>query len=389
MSETTYSREECSLDTLEHDRARSNAYVAFFTQKSEADANRFIYGITGSRLPPSNPGLFIDARRGLYLNGYIHRINNGLKNVLFRSSVDPIINSIRSDTGRGRSYSDLDRERGNISVEALATVLDSEWFRQFFSFHAIHNPYPGKNKGEFYSGYAGLRLEPYEFEDKTCNTVEVWHIKKLFLELIAEIGTYSYYLNSFLARNADVLKGYGYRQIRPEELVAARSFDDFCAGEMTRFCRCWVDDFYRHVSADENLVKSFMTTVMTGFDVPKDLHRRCMSELAVPPMEMEICTHEIWEMRMSDTLPFQKSPRKTKFHKTREKTLGPVPDVTSADIPIPAGFIERIKYQSACIPASVAGIMRMSYPQLPKWVEERCIYAEYQLYLKILERDGT
>ena len=66
-----------------------------------------------------------------------------------------------------------------------------------------------------------------------------------------------------------------------------------------------------------------------------------------------------------------------------------MPGVTSADIPIPAGFIERIKYQSACIPASVAGIMRMSYLQLPKWVGERCIYAEYQLNKKILERDRT
>lgn len=389
MSETTYSREECSLDTLEHDRARSNAYVAFFTQKSDADANRFIYGITGSRLPPSNTGPLIDARRELSLNGYIHRINNGLKNVLFRSSVDPIINSIRSDTGRGRSYSDLDRERGNVSVEALATVLDSEWFRQFFSYHAIHNPYPGKNKGGFYSGYAGLRLVPYEFENKTCNVVEVWDIKKLFLELIAEIGTYSYYLDSFFERNADVLLGYGYRPIRPEELVAARSFDDFCAGEMTRFCRCWVDDFYRNVSADENLVKSFMTAVEPGFDVPKELHRRCMSEPAAPTMEMEICSNEICEMRMSNTLPFQKSPRKTRFQKTREKPHDPVHGVTSADIPIPAGFIERIKYQSACIPAPVAGIMWMSYPQLPKLVEERCIYAEYQLNKKILERDGT
>ena len=389
MSETTYSQEECSLDALDQDRTRSNAYVAFFTQKSEANAKRFIYGITGSGSSPPNPGQIIDARRELSLNGYIHRINNGLKKVLFRSSVDPIINSIRSDTGRSRSHFDLESERGNFCVGALATVLDSEWFRQFFSYHATHNPYPGKNKGEFYSGYAGLRLVPYEFEDKTCNAVEVWHIKKLFLELIAEIGTYSYHLNSFFERNADVLKAYGYRSISSEELVAVHSFDDFCAGEMTRFCRCWVDDFYRHVSADEDLVKSFMTTVEPGFDVPKDLHRRCTSEPAAPAMEMKICSQEISEMRMSNTLPFQKSPRKTRFQKPREKPLGPVPGITSADIPIPAGFIERIKYPSACIPASVAGIMRMSYPQLPKWVGDRCSYAEYQLNKKILERDRT
>ena len=54
MSETTYSTEECSLDFLENDRIRSNAYVAFFIQKTQADANRFIYGIQGNGLSPSN-----------------------------------------------------------------------------------------------------------------------------------------------------------------------------------------------------------------------------------------------------------------------------------------------------------------------------------------------
>ena len=389
MSKTTFSRAECSLDVLEQDRTWSNAYVAFFTQKSDADATRFMSGITGSGSPPSNSVPLMDARRELALYGYIHQIDNGLKNVQFRSSVDPIINSIRSDIERNGSYFDLESGRGNVCVEALATVLDSEWFRQFFSYHATHHPYPGKYKGKFYSGYGGLRLVPYEFEDKTSNAVEVWHIKRLFLELVAEIGTYSYHLNSFFERNAAELKAYGYRPISSEELVAARSFDDFCAGEMTRFCRCWVDDFYRHVSADEDVVKSFMTLVEPGFDVPKELHRRCMSDPAALPMEREICSQEICEMRMSDTFPFQKSPRETKFQKPREKPLDPVPGVTSTDIPIPAGFIERIKYQSACIPTSVAGIMRMCYPQLPKWVGERCIYAECQLYMKILGRDET
>jgi len=53
-------------------------------------------------------------------------------------------------------------------------------------------------------------------------------------------------------------------------------------------------------------------------------------------------------------------------------------------ITIPPGFIERIKYQSACIPISVAGIMRMSYPRVPKGIGERCTYAECQLNKKIL-----
>jgi hypothetical protein len=388
MSETTYSTEECSLDTLEHDRIRSNAYVAFFTQKTQADANRFIYGITGGGLSPSNPGPLIDARMELSEKGYIHRMNEGLRNVPFRSSVDPVMNSIRADIERSGSYFDLDCEKGRVSIEALATVLDSEWFRQFFSYHAIHNPYPGKNKGEFYSGYAGLRLTPYEFADKTYNAVEVWYIKKLFLELIAEIGTYSYYLNSFFEKNADMLEGYGYRSVQPEELVSSRSFDDFCAGEMSRFCRCWVDDFYRHVSADEKLIKSFVTAVVPVFDVPKELHRRSQRKKPAPTAEMDICRSEICDMRMSLDSPPMLSPRKTKFQKTRKNPPFDVPPVTSADISIPPGFIERIKYQSACIPTPVAGIMRMSYPKLPKGIGERCIYAECQLNKQILGMDG-
>ena len=387
MSETTYSTEECSLDALENDRIRSNAYVAFFTQKTQADANRFIYGIQGNGLSPSNPGPLIDARMELSEKGYIHRMNEGLRNVPFRSSVDPIINSIRTDIERSGSYFDLDSESGRASMDALAKVLDSEWFRQFFSYHAIHNPYPGKNMGEFYSGYAGLRLTPYEFADKTYNAVEVWYIKKLFLELIAEIGTYSYYLNSFFEKNADVLESFGYRSVPPEELVASRSFDDFYAGEMTRFCRCWVDDFYKHVSADEKLIKSFVTAVVPVFDVPKELHRRSQRKKPLPMADMEVCRSEICDMRRSlDSPPM---PKKVKFQKTRKNPPFEVPAVTSADISIPPGFIERIKYQSACIPTPIAGIMRMSYPQLPKGIGERCIYAECLLNKQILGMDGN
>jgi hypothetical protein len=81
-------------------------------------------------------------------------------------------------------------------------------------------------------------------------------------------------------------------------------------------------------------------------------------------------------------------PKKVKFQKTRKNPPFEVPAVTSADISIPSGFIERIKYQSACIPTSVAGIMRMSYPQLPKGIGERCIYAECQLNKQILGMGG-
>jgi hypothetical protein len=383
MSETTYSTEECSLDSLENDRIRSNAYVAFFTQNTQADANRFIYGIQGNGLSPSNPGPLIDARMELSKKGYIHRMTEGLRNVPFRSSVDPIINSIRSDIERSGSYFDLDGDQGRVSIGALAKVLDSEWFRQFFSYHTIHNPWPGKNKGEFYSGYAGLRLTPYEFVDKTYNAVEVWYIKKLFLELIAEIGTYSYYLNSFFEKNAGVLEGFGYRSVCPEEIIASRSFDDFCAGEMTRFCRCWVDDFYKHVNVDENQMKAFVTAVVPVFDVPKELHRRSQRKKPAPA-DMECLAQEICDMRMSTGPSSMQSPRKTKFQKTRKNPPFEVPAVTSADISIPPGFIERIKYQSACIPTPVAGIMRMCYPQLPKGIGERCIYAECQLNKKIL-----
>lgn len=387
MSETTYFTEECSLAALENDRIRSNAYVAFFTQKTQADANRFIYGIQGNGLSPPNPGPLIDARMELSEKGYIHRMNEGLRNVPFRSSVDPIINSIRSDIEQSGSYFDLDSESGRASMDALTKVLDSEWFRQFFSYHAIHNPYPGKQKGEYYSGYAGLRLTPYEFADKTYNAVDVWYIKKLFLELIVEIGTYSYYLSSFFEKNAEVLESFGYHSVRPEDLVAARSFDDFYTGEMTRFCRCWVDDFYKHVCADEKLIKSFVTAVVPQFDVPKELHRRSQRKKPAPA-DMGSFTEEICDMRMSVDSPSMMSPRKMKFQKTRKNPPFDVPAVTSADISIPPRFIERIKYQSACIPTPVAGIMRMSDPQLPKGIGERCIYAECQLNKQILGMDG-
>ncbi|MEI6294036.1 MAG: hypothetical protein WCP36_10150 [Methanomicrobiales archaeon] len=387
MSETTYSTEECSLDALENDRIRSNAYVAFFTQKTQADANRFIYGVQGGGLSPSNPGPLIDARMELSEKGYIHRMNEGLRNVPFRSSVGPIINSIHSDIKRSGSYFDLDSEKGKVSIRALTKVLDSEWFRQFFSYHAIHNPYPGKNKGEFYSGYAGLRLTPYEFADKSYNAVEVWYIKKLFLELIAEIGTYSYYLNSFIEKNADVLEGFGYRPISPEEIVAARSFDDLCASEMNRFCRCWVDDFYKNVNADDKLIKSFVTAVVPVFDVPKELHRRGRAKKPAPA-DVESCASEQYDMRVPLDSISMPSPKKVKFQKTRKNPPYPVPEVTSTDISIPPGLIERIKFQSACIPTPVAGIMRMSYPLLPKGIGERCTYAECQLNKQILGMDG-
>jgi len=112
----------------------------FSHKRPKADANRFIYGIQGNGLSPSNPGPLIDARMELSEKGYIHRMNEGLRNVPFRSSVDPIINSIRSDIEQSGSYFDLDSEKVKVSFEALAKVLDPEWFRQFFSYHAIHNP---------------------------------------------------------------------------------------------------------------------------------------------------------------------------------------------------------------------------------------------------------
>jgi hypothetical protein len=91
---------------------------------------------TSGRIPVINHPVqwIIDTMKELMDRGYLVSTDKMFRNSIMKSSIDPIINSLVATESEGISNPEI--------REAARLVLDSDWFRNFFSYSFLQGPSP-------------------------------------------------------------------------------------------------------------------------------------------------------------------------------------------------------------------------------------------------------
>ncbi len=174
-----------NLEYLDTNWKLATVYTAFLFPKSQQDAIRLIYkagkGIGGKAPVIHHPlNWIIDAREELMEKGYLVRTDNKLKNSIIKADVSPILASlIEAGVEKGP-------RPGPEIIEGTRRVLDSNWFRKFFSYEYLYNPITYRNKDIY---------EPYQNIIKhtpSGDRLEIKSLKNRLFQLLYEIGYYSH-----------------------------------------------------------------------------------------------------------------------------------------------------------------------------------------------------
>lgn len=181
ISEKTY--EPDNLEFLDRDLKLATVYTAFLNPKSQQNAIRLIYkarkGI-GERAPiihhPVN--WIIEAREELMKRKYLVSTDNKLRNSVIKADIEPVIRSLIVAGVDGGSNPEV--------VKGVRLVLDSAWFRTFFSYEFLHSPITYRNKTVY---------EPYREiikRNPSGERLEITNLKNRLFQLLFEIGYYNH-----------------------------------------------------------------------------------------------------------------------------------------------------------------------------------------------------
>lgn len=176
---------ENNLHYLDSDWKRATVYTAFLVPKTHQDAVRLIYGLEydrNKRAPPIHhaQNWISKSRDELMELNLLTFTDHKLKNSLITARVDPIIQSLIEHNQE--MMNDLSLREG------VRLVLDSHWFRDFFSFHHIHYPMTYKS-GTVYEPYRDLVKT---MRADTSKKLEVRGFSNRIFQLLNEIGYYSH-----------------------------------------------------------------------------------------------------------------------------------------------------------------------------------------------------
>jgi len=174
--------ESKDLEYLDTDWKLATVYTAFLYPKSQQDAIRLIYKsskrIGDKTLDIRNPANWIiDTREKLMERGYLIRTDNKLKNSIIKADIEPIVQSLIA--------AGMDGGRDHEVQEGVRLVLDSDWFRNFFSDEFLNNPITYRN---------GTVYEPYHDivkENPSWSHLMIDDLKNRLFQLLSEIGYYS------------------------------------------------------------------------------------------------------------------------------------------------------------------------------------------------------
>lgn len=227
----------CCLEFLDTDWKLATVYTAFLFPKSQQDAIRLIYkagkGIGGRAPVIKHPvNWIIDAREELMNRGYLVRTDNKLKNSVIKADIEPIIESLIA--------AGADKGLAPEIIEGTRRVLDSDWFRTFFSYGFLCNPVTYRNKSIY---------EPYQEitkQNPSGNRLEIINLKNRLFQLLYEIGYYSH--------NIRWLMGYIQRDKREwisdsdepllKDLLEAQNFEELIETNRGVIPPHFVDIFY-------------------------------------------------------------------------------------------------------------------------------------------------
>ncbi|MEI6841555.1 MAG: hypothetical protein WCK53_09830 [Methanomicrobiales archaeon] len=178
-----------NLEYLDTDWKLATVYTAFLFPKSQQDAIRLIYkknkGIGGKAPIIKHPvNWIIDAREELMEKGYLVRTDNKLKNSIIKADVEPIITSL-IEAGAKTGPAPAPAPAPEI-IEGTRRVLDSNWFRKFFSYEYLYNPITYRNKSVYEPYLETIKHTP------SGDRLEIKSLKNRLFQLLYEIGYYSH-----------------------------------------------------------------------------------------------------------------------------------------------------------------------------------------------------
>jgi len=217
------SQKENNLQFLDSDWKLATVYTAFLVPKSHQDAVRLIYGLEydRNRKAPSIPhaqGWISTARDQLLERNLLSFIDNKVKSSIIKASVDPIIQSLM-ETNK-EMMKDLS------VLEGVRLVLDSQWFRNFFTFQNIYTPMTYTD-GTVYEPYRNLIKIIKEDRSKK---LEIRSLQNRLFQLLYEIGYYChnvrYLVNDFKIRDR-FSRGDMNEDPIFDELLQEKNFDLF------------------------------------------------------------------------------------------------------------------------------------------------------------------
>jgi len=227
-----FSQNENNLQYLDSDWKLATVYTAFLVPKSHQDAVRLIYNLEydkNKRAPIiQHPQKWVkDARVLLMERNLITITEQKLKSTILKANVDPIIQSL------------IEMNRNTMKdlsvLEGVRLVLDSQWFRNFFTFENLHHPMTYKD-GSVYEPYRNL--EKIIGEEKT-KKLEVRNLQNRIFQLLYEIGYYSQnirFLSKRLIHNdLDITEDPIF-----EDLLNVKNYDAFLRNHMHEVPPCFI-----------------------------------------------------------------------------------------------------------------------------------------------------
>lgn len=266
MSLTTQNPKTCSLDSLRKSISQATFYTAFYYPKTQSEAIKLVYRIPNSkvsifgedheRVHKSTSNINFNpitkARKKLTNDGFLIRMDEKFRNSILKASSIPITNYIKNKLKLRKS-----RRHPNPSqdYEALSIILDSMWFRSFFSNDFLLNPpthIPIKHPDflidedddytppSIYHPYGYISKKRMSQNIIHYTKIEVYDVVNLFSFLIEDIGAYCWGIIPVLKKIDD------FSPISSQEVIQSGDFDSIILKKQEILPIDTILDFYSY-----------------------------------------------------------------------------------------------------------------------------------------------
>ena len=133
MSPATPKTKSITIKDLTTPSMTATVYISCLEPKTTKELVQFIYNVDSAASINSTP--VIKARASLYHAHYLATEGDMLRNTRFRATSRPILEYVRTVINRDSSL-----EFDDPVFAALEKVIDSQWFRGFFSHQVLRHP---------------------------------------------------------------------------------------------------------------------------------------------------------------------------------------------------------------------------------------------------------
>jgi hypothetical protein len=239
--------ESKDLEYLDTDWKLATVYTAFLHQKTQQNAIRLIYKRSKKRdekiLDIKNPANWIiNARKELMDEGYLIKTDNKLRDSVIKADIEPIIQSLIA--------ADVIHRQGPEVQEGVRLVLDSDWFRNFFSDGFLNNPITYRN-GTIYEPYREITKQ-----NPSWSHLKIIDLKNRLFQLLSEIGYYSHNIRWVLYNVDEYIGGTSF-SLRDDallkELLTSRNFDSMLKNNSNRVPPSFIKIYYSCIENTQNI----------------------------------------------------------------------------------------------------------------------------------------